>query len=127
MSIITLSGILLIILIIAFIFIGMKFKKVTTSSEDFLLAGRGAPFWLTAAPAVGGGGGGVPFPSFIFLIRKRALLAHRGGCCGRRRGRRQRFGLDGLRLRRRSDLYLACHLSYFGSRFLLYAVRPPSE
>ncbi len=58
MSIITLSGILLIILIIAFIFIGMKFKKVTTSSEDFLLAGRGAPFWLTAAAAVGGGVGG---------------------------------------------------------------------
>ena len=42
------SLIVLVILVIAFIGAGMWFKRMATTADDFLLAGRKAPFWLLA-------------------------------------------------------------------------------
>lgn len=58
MSVIGLSGILLVILVIVFVLMGLWFKKLVVSSEDFLLAGRRAPFWLLASAYLGGFVGG---------------------------------------------------------------------
>lgn len=58
MNVVGLSGFLLVLLVILFIFIGLWFRRLIVSSEDFLLAGRKAPFWLLAASYLGGYVGG---------------------------------------------------------------------
>ena len=59
MTVITWSGIFLIICILLFVALGFYYsKKMAQTSEDFLLAGRGAPFWLLAAAYMGGAIGG---------------------------------------------------------------------
>lgn len=65
MSILTLSTIILIILVIAFIGMGIWFKRLVTTSEDFLLAGRSAPFWLMAAAYLGGYVGGASVSGYV--------------------------------------------------------------
>lgn len=65
MSIISLSTIFLIILSIIFIIIGIWFKKLTTSSDDFLLAGRATPFWIMAAAYLGANLGGSSISGFM--------------------------------------------------------------
>ena len=52
------SIIVLIILVIAFIGAGMWFSRLAKTADDFLLAGRGAPFWLLATAYLGGYVGG---------------------------------------------------------------------
>jgi SSS family solute:Na+ symporter len=58
MDIVTTTGIGLIGLIVLFWYIGFFLKKRVKSAEDFLLAGRNAPFWLLAAAYIGGSIGG---------------------------------------------------------------------
>lgn len=58
MNTIVLSTILLIAFTLVFIWMGIWFKKLVVSSEDFLLAGRKAPFWLMASAYLGGFVGG---------------------------------------------------------------------
>lgn len=59
MSIISLSSIALVILTILFVWMGIYSRKLATnSSDDFLMAGRGAPFWLMSAAYTGGSIGG---------------------------------------------------------------------
>ena len=65
MTILTLSTIILIILVIAFIGMGLWFKRLVTTSEDFLLAGRSAPFWLMAAAYLGGYVGGASVSGYV--------------------------------------------------------------
>lgn len=50
--------IILIAMVILFIYLGIWFKRMVTSSEDFLLAGRKAPFWLLSCSYLGGTVGG---------------------------------------------------------------------
>ncbi len=52
------SLIILIILVIAFMMMGMWFRKLTVSASDYLMAGRNIPFWLLAGSFVGGQIGG---------------------------------------------------------------------
>jgi SSS family solute:Na+ symporter len=61
------SLIVLIILIIVFIYVGIWFKRFATTSEDFLLAGRGAPFWLLASAYLGGYVGGASVSGYVGL------------------------------------------------------------
>lgn len=65
MTVLTLSTIILIILVIAFIGMGLWFKRLVTTSEDFLLAGRSAPFWLMAAAYLGGYVGGASVSGYV--------------------------------------------------------------
>ncbi len=65
MTILTLSTIILIILVIAFIGMGLWFKRLVSTSEDFLLAGRNAPFWLMAAAYLGGYVGGASVSGYV--------------------------------------------------------------
>ena len=65
MTILTLSTIVLIILVIAFIGMGLWFKRLVSTSEDFLLAGRKAPFWLMAAAYLGGYVGGASVSGYV--------------------------------------------------------------
>ncbi|MGR5254305.1 sodium:solute symporter family protein [Vibrio astriarenae] len=58
MDVITITGIGLFLLIASFGVIGFWLKNRVKSSEDFLLAGRTAPFWLLAAAYIGGSIGG---------------------------------------------------------------------
>ncbi|MDR1134961.1 MAG: sodium:solute symporter family protein [Clostridiales Family XIII bacterium] len=58
MSVISLSGIFLVILTVIFVIMGIKFRKYTSTSEDFMLGGRKAPFWLMFAAYLGGAIGG---------------------------------------------------------------------
>jgi Na+/proline symporter len=58
MSIISLSAVAIIILCVVFVVMGIQFRKLTTTSEDFLLGGRRAPFWLMLAAYLGGAIGG---------------------------------------------------------------------
>lgn len=58
MNTITLSTLLLIVFIVIFIWMGLWFRKMVVSSEDFMLAGRKAPFWLLASAYLGGFIGG---------------------------------------------------------------------
>ena len=57
-TIVMISLVVLIIMIITFIGVGIWFKKMATTAEDFLLAGRNAPFWLLATAYLGGYVGG---------------------------------------------------------------------
>lgn len=52
------TAVILVIMVIIFILLGIWFKKMVKSSEDFLLAGRKAPFWLLACAYLGGTVGG---------------------------------------------------------------------
>jgi SSS family solute:Na+ symporter len=65
MTILTLSTIILIVLVVAFIGMGLWFKRLVTTSEDFLLAGRSAPFWLMAAAYLGGYVGGASVSGYV--------------------------------------------------------------
>lgn len=67
MNIITVSGIVIILMIVAFILIGLWFKKVTVSSGDFLMAGRNIPFWLLAGSYLGSMVGGASVSGYTGL------------------------------------------------------------
>ena len=64
MSIISLSGIFLVLLVLLFIWIGIYYRKKAESSEGFLLAGRSAPFWLLSCAYLGGALGGASVSGF---------------------------------------------------------------
>ena len=59
------SIIVLIILVIAFIGAGMWFSRLAKTADDFLLAGRGAPFWLLATAYLGGYVGGASVSGYV--------------------------------------------------------------
>lgn len=59
------SLIVLVILVVAFIAAGMWFKRMATTSDDFLLAGRNAPFWLLATAYLGGYVGGASVSGYV--------------------------------------------------------------
>lgn len=59
------SLVVLIILVIAFIGAGMWFKRMATTADDFLLAGRSAPFWLLATAYLGGYVGGASVSGYV--------------------------------------------------------------
>lgn len=63
--IVTISIVVLLILVIAFIGAGMWFKRMATTSDDFLLAGRSAPFWLLATAYLGGYVGGASVSGYV--------------------------------------------------------------
>ncbi|MBR0597132.1 sodium:solute symporter family protein [Sinanaerobacter chloroacetimidivorans] len=65
MGTVTISMIVLIILVIAFIGAGIWFKRLATSADDFLLAGRKAPFWLLATAYLGGYVGGASVSGYV--------------------------------------------------------------
>ncbi|MDR1574287.1 MAG: sodium:solute symporter family protein [Clostridiales Family XIII bacterium] len=67
MNVISVTMIILVILIICFIFVGMWFKKMASTADDFLLAGRGAPFWLMASAYLGGYVGGASVSGYVSL------------------------------------------------------------
>ncbi|MCQ4635551.1 sodium:solute symporter family protein [Anaerovorax odorimutans] len=62
---VTISLVVLVILVIAFIGAGMWFKRLATTSDDFLLAGRKAPFWLLATAYLGGYVGGASVSGYV--------------------------------------------------------------
>lgn len=63
-TIIKWSTVFLVILIAIFIMLGFWLKKRAKSSDDFLLAGRSAPFWLMACSYLGGAIGGASVSGF---------------------------------------------------------------
>lgn len=67
MSVITYSLIATVLLAIVFVLIGIWFKKYVVSSEDFMLAGRKAPFWLLASAYLGGFVGGSSVAGYVSL------------------------------------------------------------
>jgi SSS family solute:Na+ symporter len=67
MSIINISIGVLVGLVMVFIIMGIWFKRMATSSEDFLLAGRKAPFWLLASAYLGGYVGGASVSGYVNL------------------------------------------------------------
>lgn len=54
-----------VILVIAFICAGMWFKRTAVTADDFLLAGRKAPFWLMASAYLGGYVGGAAVSGYV--------------------------------------------------------------
>lgn len=62
---VTISLIVLIILIIAFIGVGIWFKRMASTADDFLMAGRKAPFWLLASAYLGGYVGGASVSGYV--------------------------------------------------------------
>lgn len=59
MTIVSLSGIIMVILVIVYMLIGLKFRKFAEQSdEDYLLAGRNVPFWMMGAAYLGSMFGG---------------------------------------------------------------------
>lgn len=64
-TVVTLSIVVTIILVIAFIGAGIWFKKMAVTSDDFLLAGRKAPFWLLATAYLGGYVGGASVSGYV--------------------------------------------------------------
>ncbi len=67
MNVITVSMIIIIFLVVCFIWSGLWFRKLVTSADDFLLAGRGAPFWLMASAYLGGYVGGASVSGYVNL------------------------------------------------------------
>ncbi len=65
MNVINLSAVCLVLLILLFIYIGWWFKRAVTTSSDFLLAGRSAPFWLLATSYLGGFIGGASVAGYM--------------------------------------------------------------
>jgi SSS family solute:Na+ symporter len=59
--------IVLLILVIGFIFVGIWFRRAATTAEGFLLAGRGAPFWLMASAYLGGYVGGSSVSGYVSI------------------------------------------------------------
>ena len=59
------SIIILVILVIAFIGAGIWFKRMANTADDFLLAGRNAPFWLLATAYLGGYVGGASVSGYV--------------------------------------------------------------
>jgi SSS family solute:Na+ symporter len=57
----------MIALIIFFILAGMWFQKMASTSDGFLLAGRGAPFWLMGSAYLGGYVGGASVSGYVSL------------------------------------------------------------
>ena len=64
-SVVVISIVVLIILVILFILAGMWFSRMAKSADDFLLAGRGAPFWLLATAYLGGYVGGASVSGYV--------------------------------------------------------------
>ena len=62
---VTIALIIIVILCVGFIFVGIWFSKMAKTSEDFLLAGRGAPFWLLATAYLGGYVGGASVSGYV--------------------------------------------------------------
>lgn len=62
---VTIALVCIVILCVAFIFVGIWFSKMAKTSEDFLLAGRGAPFWLLATAYLGGYVGGASVSGYV--------------------------------------------------------------
>jgi len=62
---VTISLIVLVILIIGFIGTGIWFKRMATTADDFLMAGRSAPFWLLASAYLGGYVGGASVSGYV--------------------------------------------------------------
>ena len=62
---VTIALICVVILCIAFVLAGLWFSKMAKTSEDFLLAGRGAPFWLLATAYLGGYVGGASVSGYV--------------------------------------------------------------
>lgn len=62
---VTIALVCIVVLCIAFIFVGIWFSKMAKTSEDFLLAGRGAPFWLLATAYLGGYVGGASVSGYV--------------------------------------------------------------
>lgn len=67
MNVITLALATVVGLCIVFIIIGLWFKRFVVSSEDFMLAGRKAPFWLLASAYLGGFVGGSSVAGYVSL------------------------------------------------------------
>lgn len=67
MDVISIALITTVALCIVFILIGIWFKRFVVSSEDFMLAGRKAPFWLLAAAYLGGFVGGSSVAGYVSL------------------------------------------------------------
>lgn len=67
MDVISISLMTTVGLCIIFILIGIWFKRFVVSSEDFMLAGRKAPFWLLAAAYLGGFVGGSSVAGYVSL------------------------------------------------------------
>jgi len=65
MDIITVSLIVMVVLIVAFILAGLWFQKMATTADGFLLAGRGAPFWLMGSAYLGGYVGGASVSGYV--------------------------------------------------------------
>ncbi|HHY90797.1 MAG TPA: sodium:solute symporter family protein [Clostridiales bacterium] len=66
-TIVNLTAVILVLLVIMFIYFGIWFKRMVTSSDDFLLAGRKAPFWLLASAYLGGTVGGASVSGYTGL------------------------------------------------------------
>ena len=64
-STVTIALVVLVILVVAFIGAGMWFKRLATTADDFLLAGRQAPFWLLATAYLGGYVGGASVSGYV--------------------------------------------------------------
>lgn len=62
---VTIALVVLVILVAAFIGAGMWFKRMATTADDFLLAGRKAPFWLLATAYLGGYVGGASVSGYV--------------------------------------------------------------
>jgi SSS family solute:Na+ symporter len=54
-------------LVIIFIIAGIWFRRIATTADDFLLAGRGAPFWLLSTAYLGGAVGGASVSGYMAL------------------------------------------------------------
>jgi SSS family solute:Na+ symporter len=57
--------ILLVVLNVAFILAGVWFGKMAISDDDFMLAGRGVPFWLMASAYLGAYVGGASVSGYV--------------------------------------------------------------
>jgi SSS family solute:Na+ symporter len=64
---VTITLVLVVVLVIAFIGVGIWFRKIAVTADDFLLAGRGAPFWLLATAYLGGAVGGASVSGYMNL------------------------------------------------------------
>lgn len=67
MDVISVTIVVMIVLIVCFILAGLWFQKMATTSDGFLLAGRGAPFWLMGSAYLGGYVGGASVSGYVNL------------------------------------------------------------
>ncbi|MDR3073202.1 MAG: sodium:solute symporter family protein [Deltaproteobacteria bacterium] len=75
MDVISVSIVVMVILIICFILAGIWFQKMATTSDGFLLAGRGAPFWLMGSAYLGGYVGGASVSGYAGIGFKSGISA----------------------------------------------------